>query len=68
MLESSPFLSDIFNKSNSKRDLKESAYSEIPESLDTNVASVKTKIINLRTLFGKKLSKKRHTKSGQEHW
>lgn len=65
MLESNPCLWDIFDKSYTKRDLKESAYSEIAESLDTNIVSVKTKINNLRTQFGKELSKERQTKSGQ---
>ena len=55
----------FFDKSYSKLDLKESAYSEIAESLDTNIASVKAKINNLRTQFGKELSKERHAKSGQ---
>ena len=65
LLESNPCLWDVFDKSYSKRDVKESAYSEIAESLDTNIALVKAKINNLRTQFGKELSKERRTKSGQ---
>ena len=65
MLESNPCLWDIHHKDYSKRDLKEIAYSDIAESFDTNIASIKTKINSLRTQFGKELTKERSTKSGQ---
>ena len=53
------------HKDYSKRDLKEIAHSNIAESFDTNIASIKTKINSLRTQFGKELTKERRTKSGQ---
>ena len=65
LLESNPCLWDIHHKDYSKRDLKEIAYSDIAESFDTNIASIKTKINSLRTQFGKELTKERSTKSGQ---
>ena len=45
--------------------MKEIAYSEIASSLDTTVASIKTKLNSLRTQLGKELAKERNTKSGQ---
>ena len=65
LLESNPCLWDIHHKDYSKRDLKEIAYSDIAESFDINIASIKTKINNVRTHFRKELSKERSTKSGQ---
>ena len=65
LLESSPCLWDIHHNDYSKRDLKEIAYSDIAESFDTNIASIKTKINSLRTQFGKELTKERSTKSWQ---
>ena len=45
MLEANTCFWDVFDKSYSKRDVKEAVYSEIAETLDTNSASVKAKII-----------------------
>ena len=49
----------------SKRDIKEIAYSVMASNFDTDIASIKQKLNNLRTRFGKELSKERNTKSGQ---
>ena len=65
LLEVNPCLWDIYHKDYKKRDMKEVAYSEIANSLDTTVASIKAKVNSLRTQLGKELAKERNTKSGQ---
>ena len=65
ILESKPCLWDVHHADYMKRDIKEVAYSEMAATFDTNTASIKQKINNLRTRFGKDLSKERTTKSGQ---
>lgn len=64
-LESKPCLWDVYQPEYSKRDIKEIAYSEMASNFDTDIASIKQKLNNLRTRFGKELSKERNTKSGQ---
>ena len=65
ILESKPCLWDVHHAEYSKRDIKEIAYSEMASNFDTDIASIKQKLNNLRTRFGKELSKERNTKSGQ---
>ena len=52
-------------QSNSKRDKREVAYSEVSGKLDITVADVKTKINNLRAQLGREINKVKKTKSGQ---
>jgi len=58
-LESKPCLWDVYQPEYSKRDIKEIAYSEMAGNFDTDIASIKQKLNNLRTRFGKELSKER---------
>ena len=65
MFEDKPCLWDVFDKHYTKRDVKEIAYKEIADSLDTNIESIKTKINGLRAQLGREVAKVNKTKSGQ---
>ena len=65
MLEEKPCLWDVFDKQYTKRDVKEIAYTEIANSLNTNIESIKTKINGLRAQLGREVAKVNKTKSGQ---
>ena len=65
MLEEKPCLWDVFDKEYTKRDVKETAYTEIVSSLDTNIESIKAKINGLRAQLGREVAKVNKIKSGQ---
>ena len=57
MLEEKPCLWDVFDKEYTKRDVKEIAYTEIANSLDTNIGSIKAKINGLRAQLRREVAK-----------
>ena len=57
VLEEKPYLWDAFDKEDTKRDVKEIAYTEIATFLDTNIESIKAKINGLRTQLGREVAK-----------
>ena len=57
MLEEKPCLWDVFDKAYTKRDVKEIAYTEIANSLDTNIESIKAKINGLRAQHRREVAK-----------
>ena len=58
MLEENPCLWDVFHKDYSKRDVKEIAYKSIATAFDTNISSVKTKIMDCMLSWDERKRKK----------
>ena len=65
LYEERPCLSDISDRSYSKRDAKEKALSEIKDELDIELSIIQAKWKSLRAQYGRGLAKENKTKSGQ---
>ena len=65
MLEQNPCLWDVYDKTYSKRDVRELAYTALAERFETSVPSIKTKINGLRAQLGREMANEKYTKSGQ---
>ena len=57
LLEEKPCLWDIFSSKYTKREVKERAYTELAEHVDSSSAIVKAKINALRAQLGREIAK-----------